>query len=183
MNTITYRELLEMDNYVLVDVRTPKEFESEPIPNAVNIPVLLDEERAAVGTAYVQQSKELAKELGVNFISKRLPEIFKQVQELSSKNRRIVFFCARGGMRSGTMCSLFQALGYKCMKLEGGYKAYREFVYKSIPVLNEKFKYVIIHGRTGIGKTKILAKLQEMGYPVLNLEKIADHKGSHFGAL
>ena len=88
MNTITYRELLEMDNYILVDVRTPKEFESEPIPNAVNIPVLLDEERATVGTAYVQQSKELAKELGVNFISKRLPEIFKQVQELSSKYKK-----------------------------------------------------------------------------------------------
>ena len=183
MNTIAYSELLKLDNYTLVDVRTPKEFESEPIPNAVNIPVLLNDERAIVGTAYVQQSKEIAKELGINFISKRLPEIFKQVQGLSSKNKKIVFFCARGGMRSGTMCSLFQALGYKCMKLEGGYKAYREFVYKSIPVLNEKFKYVIIHGRTGIGKTKILAKLHEMGYPVLNLEKIADHKGSHFGAI
>lgn len=182
-NTITYKEFLEMNNYILIDVRTPKEFKTEPIPGSINIPVLLDEERVAVGTAYVQQSKELAKELGVKYISQRLPEIFKQVQELSGKYKKLVFFCARGGMRSGTISSLFASLGYKCLKLEGGYKSYRDFVIKNIPVVNEGVRYVVLHGRTGIGKTKILNKLEKLGYPVMDLEKMADHKGSFFGSL
>lgn len=183
MNIITYKEVLELDNYILIDVRTPKEFVKEPIIGAVNIPVLLDEERVAVGTAYVQQSKELAKELGINFISKRLPEIFKQVQELSKKYRRLIFFCARGGMRSGSMASLFGSLGYRVSKLEGGYKSYREYIAHTTPIVNQGFKYIVLHGRTGIGKTKILNKLEELGYPVMDLEKMADHKGSFFGNL
>ena len=182
-NTITYKEFLELNNCILIDVRTPKEFKTEPIPGAVNIPVLLDEERAAVGTAYVQQSKELAKELGIKYISQRLPEIFKQVQELAGKYKKLVFFCARGGMRSGSMSSLFSSLGCKCLKLEGGYKSYRDFIIKNIPDLNDGIKYVVLHGRTGIGKTKILNRLEELGYPVMDLEKMADHKGSFFGSL
>ncbi|MDO4588984.1 MAG: tRNA 2-selenouridine(34) synthase MnmH [Fusobacterium sp.] len=183
MNIITYKEVLELDNYILIDVRTPKEFVKEPIVGAVNIPVLLDEERVIVGTTYVQQSKELAKELGINFISKRLPEIFKQVQELSKKYRRLIFFCARGGMRSGSMASLFSSLGYRASKLEGGYKAYREYIAHTTPEVNKDFKYIVLHGRTGIGKTKILNRLEELGYPVMDLEKMADHKGSFFGNL
>lgn len=182
-NTITYKEVLELDNYILIDVRTPKEFAREPIIGAINIPVLLDDERVTVGTTYVQQSKELAKEIGINCISKRLPEIFKQVQELSKKYRRLVFYCARGGMRSGSMSALFGSLGYRVSKLEGGYKAYRDYIAKNTPLANEGFKYIVLHGRTGIGKTKILSKLEELGYPVMDLEKMADHKGSFFGNL
>lgn len=171
-NTITYKEVLELDNYILIDVRTPKEFAREPIIGAINIPVLLDDERVTVGTTYVQQSKELAKEIGINCISKRLPEIFKQVQELSKKYRRLVFYCARGGMRSGSMSALFGSLGYRVSKLEGGYKAYREYIAKNTPIANEGFKYIVLHGRTGIGKTKILNKLEELGYPVMDLSLI-----------
>lgn len=183
MNLISFENFLKEKNAILIDVRTPKEFELDKIPNSVNIPVLLDEERVAVGTTYVQDSKEKAKKLGVEFISKRLPEIFDQVQELSKKYSKLVFMCARGGMRSSSIASLFGSLGYKVAKLEGGYKAYRDFIINNIPELNQNFKYIVVHGRTGVGKTKILNKMINLGVSVLDLEKLAAHKGSFFGAL
>lgn len=183
MNIISFEDFLKEENAILIDVRTPKEFLLEKIPNSVNIPVLLDEERVAVGTTYVQRSKESAKKMGIEFISKRLPEIFEQAQELSKKYSKLVFMCARGGMRSSSITSLFGSLGYKVAKLEGGYKAYRDFILNNLPIENEKFKYIVIHGRTGVGKTKILNKMIELGVSVMDLEKMAAHKGSFFGAL
>lgn len=183
MNTISFENFLKEESAVLIDVRTPKEFLLEKIPNSVNIPVLLDEERVAIGTTYVQRSKESAKKMGVEFISKRLPEIFEQVQDLSKKYSKLVFMCARGGMRSSSITALFGSLGYKVAKLEGGYKAYRDFILTNLLLENEKFKYIVIHGRTGVGKTKILNKMMELGVSVMDLEKMAAHKGSFFGAL
>ena len=168
-------------NYTLIDVRTPKEFKEEPIPGAINIPLFLDEERVEVGTTYKQTSPEKAKELAVEAISKRLPDIFREVQKYSKG--RLVFTCARGGMRSGSMAALFSSLGYTTWKLEGGYRAYRQFILENLGKYAKDVKYIILHGKTGIGKTKILENLEEKGYSVLNLEKMADHKGSFFGAL
>lgn len=182
MNLITVEKLLKEKNFTLIDVRTPAEFAEEGIPGAINIPLLLDDERVDVGTAYKQVSPEKAKELGIEAIAKRLPIIFKEVQKVATKGR-LVFYCARGGMRSGSIAALFTALGYKCWKLEGGYRAYRTHILEAIPKLNENVKYIILHGKTGIGKTKVLQKLEAKGYSVLDLEKMADHKGSFFGAL
>lgn len=181
MVLLSYEELLKEKNYTLIDVRTPKEFEEEAIPGAINIPLLLDEERVEVGTAYKQVSPEKAKELGVEAIAKRLPEVFREVQKHAKG--RLVFYCAKGGMRSGSMAALFSALGYTTWKLEGGYRAYRQYILKEIPKLNEGIKYYILHGKTGIGKTKVLQRLEAKGYSVLDLEKMADHKGSFFGGV
>lgn len=181
MVLLSYEELLKEKNYTLIDVRTPKEFEEEAIPGAINIPLLLDEERVDVGTAYKQVSPEKAKELGVEAIAKRLPEVFREVQKHAKG--RLAFYCAKGGMRSGSMAALFSALGYTTWKLEGGYRAYRQYILKEIPKLNEGIKYYILHGKTGIGKTKVLQRLEAKGYSVLDLEKMADHKGSFFGGV
>lgn len=181
MVLLSYEELLKEKNYTLIDVRTPKEFEEEAIPGAINIPLLLDEERVDVGTAYKQVSPEKAKELGVEAIAKRLPEVFREVQKHAKG--RLAFYCAKGGMRSGSMVALFSALGYTTWKLEGGYRAYRQYILKEIPKLNEGIKYYILHGKTGIGKTKVLQRLEAKGYSVLDLEKMADHKGSFFGGV
>ena len=183
MRTIKYEDLHKLKSYILIDARTPKEFEESPIPGAVNIPALLDDERVKVGTAYVRESKEKAKEIGIEQISKRLPEIFRQVNELSKKYDKLVFYCARGGMRSSSLEAIFYALKYKTLKLEGGYKAYRNYIMKDLEEKNKDIKYVVLHGRTGVGKTKILERLARRGYSVMDLEKMADHKGSFFGAL
>ncbi|MGL6065972.1 MAG: tRNA 2-selenouridine(34) synthase MnmH [Cetobacterium sp.] len=181
MIIIKYEDLLKEKNYTLIDVRTPKEFEEEGIPGAINIPLLLDDERIDVGTAYKKVSPEKAKELGIEAISKRLPDIFREVQKRAKG--RIVFYCARGGMRSGSMSALFAALGYTTWKLDGGYRAYRQYILEATPNYNKDVKYFILHGKTGIGKTKILNALESKGYSVLDLEKMADHKGSFFGGV
>lgn len=183
MIVLSYKQFLNEKSAILVDVRSPKEFELEPIPGAVNIPILNDEERAAVGTAYKQVSPEEAKRMGMNYISKKLPDMFEQINTLSKQYKKLVFYCARGGMRSSSVVSLFSSLGYRCSKLDGGYKGYRQHVTAEIPELNKGIKYVVLHGRTGIGKTKVLQRLEEKGYSVLDLEKFADHKGSFYGAL
>ena len=183
MRTIKYEDLHKLKSYILIDARSPKEFLDSPIPGAINIPALLDDERVEVGTAYVQVSTEKAKEIGIEKISKRLPEIFKEINELSKKYDKLVFYCARGGMRSSSLEAIFYALKYKTLKLEGGYKAYRNYIMDKLPEKNKEVKYVVLHGRTGVGKTKILEKLAERGYSVMDLEKMADHKGSFFGGL
>ncbi len=186
MRQINYREILDEKNYILIDVRTPKEFASETIPGAINIPVLLDEERIEVGTAYKQISKEKAKELGINFISKRLPVIFNEINELNKKYKKykkLIFFCARGGMRSGSMASLFSSIGYRCLKLTDGYKGYRKFISEDLARVNSGIEYIVLHGKTGVGKTKILKELDSRGVSVLDLERYANHKGSIFGAI
>lgn len=183
MKLINYNDVLKEKNYILIDVRSPSEFALEGIPGAINIPILLDDERVQVGTTYKQQSPELAKILGVNFISKRLPDIFSEINALSKQYSKLIFYCAKGGMRSSSLTSLFTSLGYKAFKLNGGYRGYREYICSEIPKLNEGVKYFIIHGKTGIGKTKLLNSLEEKGYNVLDLEKFADHKGSFFGGL
>jgi tRNA 2-selenouridine synthase len=185
MNVLNYEQFLKNKEkgYLLVDVRTPKEFEEEGIPGAINIPLLLDEERVQIGTTYKQVSPEKAKEEGIEAIAKRLPELFREVQKVASQCRRIVFYCARGGMRSTSMAALFTALGYKCSKLEGGYRGYRQYILSEIPKLNEGIKYIVLHGKTGVRKTKLLNILEEQGFNVLNLEKLADHKGSFYGGL
>lgn len=183
MRTIDYENLYKLKSYILIDARSPKEFLESPIPGAVNIPALLDEERAEVGTAYVRVSTEKAKEIGIEKISKRLPEIFREINELSKKYDKLVFYCARGGMRSSSLEAIFYALKYKTLKLEGGYKSYRNYIMEHLPEKNKNIKYITLHGRTGVGKTKILEKLSEKGYSVMDLEKMANHKGSFFGGL
>ncbi len=183
MRTIKYEDLHKLKSYILIDARSPKEFMDSPIPGAVNIPALLDDERVEVGTAYVKVSTEKAKEIGIEKISKRLPEIFKEINELSKKYDKLVFYCARGGMRSSSLEAIFYALKYKTLKLDGGYKAYRNYIMGKLSEKNKEVKYIVLHGRTGVGKTKILEKLSEKGYSVMDLEKMADHKGSFFGGL
>ena len=180
-NEITYGELLEKKSYVLIDVRTPKEYIESTIPGAINIPVLLDEERVMVGTAYKKESPEKAKQMGVEAISKRLGDITKEISELAKKYDEIVFFCARGGMRSGSMTSFFKSMGYKTARLSGGYKSYRTFVIEDFENVVKGLTLITLHGKTGTGKTKILNELSNSGIETIDLEGMAKNRGSHFG--
>ena len=180
-NEINYGELLEIKDYILIDVRTPKEYEESTIPGAINIPVLLDEERVMVGTAYKKENPEIAKQMGIEAISKRLGTITKEISELAKCYEKIVFFCSRGGMRSGAMTSFFKSMGYKTTRLSGGYKSYRAFIIDDFKNIVKGLKLITLHGKTGTGKTKILIELNNRGIETIDLEGLAKNRGSNFG--
>jgi tRNA 2-selenouridine synthase len=177
--TIDYKSL--EGDYVLIDVRSPGEYNEATIPGAINIPLFTDEERKQIGIVYVNESVEKAKQLGVEAVANKLPIIFREISQLDRQYGKLIFFCARGGMRSGSISSLMISLGINAFKLSGGYKAYRKIINEELPKLNKGVKYIVLRGKTGTGKTEILNCLKNKGYDVLDLESAANHRGSLLG--
>lgn len=173
------------DEYILIDVRSESEFAEETITGAINIPILTDKEREIVGTTYVRESTEVAKKQGIEFAAKRLPIIFEQIQDIIRNNhgKKIVIFCARGGMRSGSVWGLLNGLGMRAYKLRGGYKFYRAFVVEKLQEYSKEIKFIVLYGNTGIGKTEMLHQLKAEGYDILDLEGAANHRGSVLGGV
>ena len=166
---------------VLLDVRSEAEYEEDTIPGALNLPLFNNEERALIGTTYVQVSPALAKEQGLAIAGPKLPMLYNQAVKLA-KGRPLVLFCWRGGMRSKSLATVFSLMGLPVYRLQGGYKAYRQMVHsyfdQELP-----FKVVVLRGNTGVGKTEILKRLREDGYPAVDLESLAKHRGSVFGSI
>lgn len=169
--------------YVLVDVRSEGEYKEYTIPGAINIPIFNNEERKEIGTVYVRESVDKAKAMGVEAASKKLPYIYEKIYDLQKKYKKVVLFCARGGLRSTVLTTFLTSLGVKVYKLRGGYKGYRAYINRELPVLNEKAEYVILQGNTGMGKTKILKELKRRGYNIVDLEGCANHRGSLLGSV
>lgn len=165
-------------NIPVVDVRTPAEFIQAHIPEAINIPLFSNEERAIVGTIYKQNGKNQAVIKGLEFAAPKLAPFVKQAIKL--KTDQLLMYCWRGGMRSGSMAWLFETAGIKVKTLYGGYKSYRNHVLNSF---QEPLKLIVLGGFTGAGKTDILNALEQNGEQILDLEALANHKGSAFGAL
>ena len=163
----------------IIDVRTPKEFEQGHIPGAINIPLFSNEERVIEGTLYKQEGKQLAILKGLEFVVPKMADIIAKAQ-LIAKDNTIYIHCWRGGMRSGSVAWLLELYGIKVFILKGGYKSFRNFALNSF---NKAFNLRVLGGRTGSGKTDILNRLTELGEQIIDLEKIASHKGSAFGAL
>lgn len=166
--------------FPVVDVRAPLEYQQGHIPGAVNIPLFDDHERKVVGTTYKQVNKEAAMYTGLEFAGKKLVQLAKEGEHLAGKNRTLLVHCWRGGMRSKSMVWLFETMGISCYLLDGGYKSYRRY---ARAVLATPLNLMVIGGRTGSGKTAILHHLERMGEQVIDLEGLAHHKGSAFGAL
>jgi len=162
-----------------IDVRSPGEFQTGHIPGAINIPIFNNEERAIVGTIYKKESREPAVFKGLEIVGAKLRGFAEQARSIA-KNNELLIYCWRGGMRSASMAWLFETIGIKCYTLEGGYKAFRRFGKYQLTKGN---KLIILGGYTGSGKTAILQELVKQGEQVLDLESIANHKGSAFGAL
>jgi tRNA 2-selenouridine synthase len=173
-----------MNNSIFIDVRSESEYEDSHIPGAVNIPLFNNEERKIIGTAYKQDSVDEARRLGVKFASEKMPEIFEKLIKLRGDHEQhIVAYCARGGYRSTFYSTAFSSIGIRVLKLEGGYKKYRKYVLDTMPDLNEKLNYIVIHGNTGMGKTEILKKLKLKGFDIIDLEQGANHRGSLLGSI
>lgn len=167
------------DGHLAIDVRSPSEYKKGHIPHVVNMPLFNDEERAIVGTLYKQTGRSEAIERGLEIVGLKMAEFVRYVKPLVRDNK-IFVHCWRGGMRSGSVAWLFDTMGYEVYTLAGGYKSYRHLV---IEKLGQKAAYIIIGGRTGSGKTEMLHQLREQGEQILDFERIANHRGSAFGAL
>lgn len=163
----------------VIDVRSEGEFVEGHIPQAINIPILNNEERARVGTDYKKQGQAVAVRTGLDLVSPRLPEIIKAT-DLEAAGREVLVHCWRGGMRSAYFCQFVGAAQIRATPLEGGYKAYRQFV---MEMFERPLRLITIGGCTGSGKTELLRKLSDAGEQVLDLEALAHHKGSVFGGL
>lgn len=164
----------------ILDVRTPAEFEKGNIPGAHNLPLFTNEERAIVGTIYKQQGRQPAILKGLELVGPKMKELIESTHAISAVNRTILVHCWRGGMRSSSVAWLLELYGYKVYTLKGGYKFFRRYVLASF---DEKRNYIILGGRTGSGKTLVLKKLAEQSGQVVDLEKLAHHKGSSFGSI
>lgn len=167
------------DQFPLLDVRSPLEYEQAHIPGAISFPIFTNEERAQVGTSYKQQGKDKAVELGLEIVGPQLSKWVKKAKKIA-KDGILLVHCWRGGMRSGSMTWLFETAGLEVKILIGGYKAYRKVVLaefeKNIPLM-------VLGGKTGSGKTEILIEMKKRGVQVIDLEGLANHRGSAFGHL
>ena len=159
-----------INDYSIIDVRSPSEYLKGHIPTSINIPLFSDEERKIIGTIYKQQGKGAAIEKGLGFVN--LPRIVSQFKEALSKP--IVLYCARGGMRSASVAWLLGLFDYDVRILKGGYKIFRRWV---IDQFKRQYRLKIIGGYTGVGKTDIIKRLNNS----IDLEDLANHKGSVFG--
>ncbi|MCB0661391.1 MAG: tRNA 2-selenouridine(34) synthase MnmH [Saprospiraceae bacterium] len=178
---LSVEEFLQEASFrVLLDVRTPAEFEKGHIPGAINFPIFSNEERAEIGTLYKQVSPEVAFTRGLELVGGRLIDYIKKAHALAPR-RKIAIHCWRGGKRSQSMAEFLQTAGFEVVSLIGGYKAYRNFVLEKLQ--STALPLLIIGGRTGTGKTAILHALKEKGEQVIDLEGLAHHKGSAFGWL
>lgn len=181
MHKITADILLEnTKDRVLLDVRTPAEYAIGHIPGAYNLPLFSNEERVVVGTLYKQQSPDKAFLKGLEYAGARMPDYVKEARLLAPRGK-IVVHCWRGGQRSGSLSWLLSFAGMDVQVLQGGYKAYRQFIHRQFG--ERPLRMLVLGGPTGSAKTKILHELAALGEQIIDLEKLAQHKGSAFGAL
>jgi tRNA 2-selenouridine synthase len=182
LKDITVEQLFHLENVVPVDVRSPGEFEEACIPGAVNIPIFTNEERKEIGTLYKQKGPEDAKWRAMEVVSPKLPFILGSIKKIKKENKQPVLYCWRGGMRSGSIAAFLEFSGIEAIRLSGGYRVYRQYILEQIPTIIPN-QAIVLHGMTGTGKTEILMELKKKGYPILDLEGIAAHRGSLFGSI
>lgn len=171
--------------FPIMDVRSPSEYAYAHIPGAFSLPVFLDEERSEIGTTYKQVNREEAIKIGLKYFGPRLNQHVQQVEQILKEwpireEPKILMHCWRGGMRSGAMAWLMSFCGFDVVLLEGGYKSFRNHVLQQLEL---PFQFRVLGGYTGSGKTEVLNALKKTGEPVIDLEGLASHKGSAFGAL
>lgn len=163
----------------VADVRSENEFHQGHIPRAGNIPILNNAERVQVGTDYKQKGQQQAIKTGFRLVGPRIIDIVESAEQFAA-GRELIVHCWRGGMRSANFCSFVNMARIKTYQLQGGYKAYRGEMLRS---LERPLSLVLLGGYTGSGKSDVLRALREQGEQVLDLETLANHKGSVFGGL
>jgi tRNA 2-selenouridine synthase len=164
-----------------IDVRSPAEFALDHIPGAINLPVLDDAERAYVGTTYVQVSAFDARKIGAAIVARNVAHIVETYARDKPREWAPLVYCWRGGQRSRALTHVLCEIGWRACQLDGGYRAYRRHVVASLAILPQTLDFRLVCGLTGAGKSRLLAALAEEGAQVLDLERIACHRGSLLG--
>ena len=179
LRACSFSEVL-IEGYPVIDVRSPGEFASGHLPGAHSMPLFSDEERAVVGTLYKQKGRDPAVLEGLRIVGPKMAPLVEQARSIAADGR-IAVHCWRGGERSKSVAWLLDKAGFQeVVVITGGYKAIRNHVLQSFSDLPE---LQVLGGFTGTGKTEILAQLAQLGEQVVDLEHIAQHKGSSFGML
>ncbi len=186
---LTIPEFLQLSaQYPVLDVRSPGEFTHAHIPGAYSLPLFTDEERKVVGTAYKQESREKAIKIGLKYFGTKMADMVEEVEKMvagKSNNSfatkpAVLVHCWRGGMRSAGVAWLLDLYGFKVYTLAGGYKAFRNW---ALQQFEKEYPLKVIGGYTGSGKTELLKALQKKAEHIIDLEALANHKGSTFGNL
>ena len=167
----------------VIDVRSPSEFADDHLPGAINCPVLDDAERAEVGTMYRQVSPFAARRRGAVLVARNIAEHIEQHFADRPRDWHPLVYCWRGGQRSGAFTHVLREIGWRAHRLDGGYKAWRRHVIEQLDGLPAQYRFVVVSGPTGSGKSRLLDALSARGEQVLHLEHLAAHKGSVLGAL
>ena len=178
---VNVAQLGEFDE--IIDVRSPSEFAEDHVPGAVNCPVLDDAERARIGTLYKQVSPFEAKKAGAALVARNIARHLEERFRDRPRSWRPLVYCWRGGKRSGAMVHILAQVGWDAQALEGGYRAYRRAVIADLEQLPARFRWRVVCGLTGTGKSRLLAALAGRGAQVLDLEELAQHRGSVLGNL
>ncbi|SHJ26331.1 tRNA 2-selenouridine synthase [Rubritalea squalenifaciens DSM 18772] len=167
----------------IIDVRSPDEYAHDHIPGAINLPSLNSKERAEVGTIYKKNPFE-ARKLGAGYISKNVAHHLSTYLADKDSGYHPLLYCWRGGMRSRSFSFILQSIGWNTHIVSGGYRAYRKFVIAELERIlsHPQLQFRVFSGVTGVGKTKLLHQLSDQGAQVLDLEGLANHKGSLLGA-
>ena len=165
-----------------IDVRSPSEYALDHVPRAISLPVLDDEERARIGTLHARSTFDARRE-GAALISRNIATMLETTLADRPREWRPLVYCWRGGKRSGALAHVLNEIGWRSSQLEGGYKAYRRHVIDRLATLPERFSYRVVCGVTGSGKSRLLQALDRAGAQVLDLEQLAQHRGSLLGDL
>jgi len=166
-----------------IDVRSPSEFAEDHLPGAVNWPVLDDAQRAEIGTLHAQVSAFAAKQRGAAIVARNIADILDAHCQGRPRDWAPLVYCWRGGKRSGSLAHILKEIGWRAVQLDGGYRTYRRHVVTALAELPQRFRFVVICGLTGSGKSRLLGALANLGEQVLDLEGLARHRGSLLGDL
>ncbi len=179
---IEIKEALERSDVQFIDVRTPGEYQKASIPGAANIPLFTNREHTQVGIIYHQLGESEARRAALGIVAPRLPFLVDSIINTCGSKTPLLY-CRQGGMRSLGLYEVLRLIGVNALRLKKGYKAYRNYINKKIAAYKLNCKLFVLHGLTGVGKTAVLKILEAKGFPVIDLEGLANHRGSVFGAI
>jgi tRNA 2-selenouridine synthase len=185
--SISYQSFEQTSNWqdtswdAIIDVRSPREFALDHIPNSINLPVLYDDEHQLVGRLHKTLGSFEAKVHGAHLVCKNIAEHIDQFWAKKQRRFRPLIYCARGGQRSASMATILGRIGWRVHVLKGGYKHFRKDIVGELETLPQRFRWIVLQGKTGSAKTLVLQALAAVGAQIIDLEDLANHRGSLLG--